>query len=240
MQIENIGSHNISKVWFNATYPESNPFATGEISDDSANFVVLANESATVDDEYFFINRKEYNETRSLVYLTDPNGVIPPAADWMYGRFRNASDEFFWMINKSDVCNKTKNLYIGDLSHKKSSSGTIDFSGSGVVTIALAENGAYGVGDIDSGNLTGYCVAVNATCDNIFLYKWNMDMPGAGTDCDNALYAHGDPDDDASVNGALVPGESIVMRIKVRVPYGVYEGSTTQGVITVIASDVID
>ncbi|MFH1834964.1 MAG: hypothetical protein ABH851_02115 [Methanobacteriota archaeon] len=243
LQIENTGSKNITKIWFNNTYPTDNPFGAGLPSSyDSGNFVVLGNESASGAEDYFFINRVDYNETKQLVYLTDPNGLLPPASDWMYGRFRNASYEYFWMINKSDSCNRTKNLYIGNLAHTASSSGTVNFNTGDVETVVLTAGASdmYGVGDIDSGNLSGYCVLVNASCNQVYLYKLNMDMQGAGTDCDNALYVSGDVDDSAWINGQLPPGGSRIIKIKVRVPYGVYEGETTSGTITVMVSDVVD
>ncbi|MFH1788333.1 MAG: hypothetical protein ABH834_03020 [Candidatus Altiarchaeota archaeon] len=239
VQVENIGSKNITKVWFNSTYPTSNPFAQGAVADNSANFVALANESATTVAEYYFINRAEYNETRQLVYITDPEGNIPPHANMVYGRFRNASEEYFWIINKTGNCNATgATLYVGAIAHTRTVTGKVDFSAAGDRTsVTLTGSGQWGVGDIDAGPLTGYCVQVNATCNQVFLYKYNMDNPGAGTTCDNARYVWNQAGTTTYNTGWLVPGNSAVMKIKVFVPYGVFEGATTQGTIAVIASD---
>ncbi|MCK5040587.1 MAG: hypothetical protein KAR87_06480 [Candidatus Aenigmarchaeota archaeon] len=75
--IRNIGSSNITKIWFNATYPSasntlySDIYGTGDLAlYDTANFVTVSvadktgNDSAIRDDndKYFFINKVEYAE----------------------------------------------------------------------------------------------------------------------------------------------------------------------------------
>ncbi len=92
VQIENIGSTNISYIWFNNSYPSSLPFGSGSSADyDAGNFAVIRMNQTNAD--YFFINRVEYNESE-LIYLQ-----LPVAGTWAHGRFRSANHEWFWTIN---------------------------------------------------------------------------------------------------------------------------------------------
>lgn len=232
IQIENIGSTNMSHVWINATYPSTNPFGSGSNANyDAGNFVVLANQTS---EDYLFPSRWDYNETGVLYYIKDPNGQMPPSG-FNYGRFRNASNEYFWLINNTGACNDTgKYLHLGSTPHNSSQSGTTDFTGSGYINVTLdgTVTGVYGsnwaYGDIASGPMNGYCVAVNASCDAVIFYKWNIDAPG-GTNCANAEYAW-----NSTSNGPLYPGKNFPMMIKVNIPYGVPEGTIEAGTLTVI------
>ncbi len=236
LQVENIGSRNITHVWFNATYPTSSPFGVGSNANtNSGNYVVLANETS---DNYQFINRVEYNATQVLVYLTDPNGNMPPdTSQFVYGRIHNASNEYFWMINKSasGQCNGSAKLYIGNKSHSKTSTGTVNFQSGEVYSYTLQAHpdvpGSWGYADINSGPFSGYCVAVTANCQQVFFSRWNADRPFDA--CSNSVYAW-----DSALKGPLTPGESFYMKIKVFVPFGIYEGSSNTGYITAIASSV--
>ena len=65
----------------------------------------------------------------------DPGGNRPPdAGTYHYGRFRNASSEWFWFVDKTgsgdtDECNETgTTFYIGDNAHTRTSTGSVDFS----------------------------------------------------------------------------------------------------------------
>jgi len=232
IQIENIGSKNITHVWFNASYPTSNPFGTGTNSADAGNFVVLSKNTSS--NEFWFINRVEYNTTTELVYLRDPDGNMPPnASKYIYGRYHNASNEYFWMIDKVTNCNESATIYIGNTSHSKTQTGTTDFKDGDVESFSLFTYKNYGYADIDTGPLNGLCVAVTHDCTRVFFSKWNADAPFHL--CSNVNYAY-----DYNETGTptpLVPGDSFAMNIKVHVPFGIYEGSTT-GTITAIVNSV--
>ena len=246
-QIENIGSTNITALWFNVTQPAVRPFATGtNASYNSANFVWISKENA---DEYYAVDRREYNETRSLIYLTDPAGNIPPdGSTYSYGRFRNTSMEYFWYYAKSGDAS-CGNLYVGDDFHSQGVTGTIDFSsGCGGAGNALtdAPNGdcrsgatASGVGDFCYAdvNIGGelYVVAVHddGTDEGDYLRwtHWNADAPGG-----RSWRASGNYNDYFSTL-TIYPGNSTVADLKIYLPYGVAQGKLSQGVLTVIASN---
>ncbi len=234
IQIENIGSHNITHIWFNNTMPSERPFATANASKYNAgNFVALRKEGAT--GQYWFPNRLEFNETRSLVYLKDPSGNMPPSG-YSYGRFRNNSFEYFWMLDSLTNCNATgTQFYIGDKPHTENATGTTDFTQSDHQTISLtnvatATNWSWGY--ISSGPLTGYGVAVYYTCDRVMFVHWNKDAPGADTDSNIPYFW-----DASGSDPNLTPGNSTVAEIAVYVPYGVMEGTVEQGKLTVIVND---
>jgi len=231
IQIENIGSKNITHVWFNASYPTSNPFGTGTNSADAGNFVVLSKNTSS--NEFWFINRVEYNTTEELVYLRDPDGNMPPnASHYIYGRYHNASNEYFWMIDKVTNCNESATIYIGDNHHSKTQTGSTDFTNASgdIDSFSLSTYENYGYADINTGPLNGLCVAVTHDCTRVFFSKWNADAPFHL--CSNVNYAW-----DSTVDGQLVPGDSFAMNIKVYVPFGIYEGSTS-GTITAIVNGV--
>ena len=235
LQVENIGSHNITHVWFNATYPTSNPFGVGNADNtDSGNYIALSNSTSN---SFQFINRVEYNATTTIVYLRDPEGALPPDnSRFVYGRIHNASNEYFWMINKSATgfCNGTATLYIGNTSHHKTQTGTSDFETGDVESFPLTihpDDVDWGYTDIDAGPFSGYCAAISSDCSQIFLSRWNADRPFDA--CSNSVYAW---NADLASTDPLTPGESFYMKIKAHVPYGIYEGASGTGHITAIVN----
>ena len=247
IQIENIGSKNITYIWLNATYPSNRPQATGTAAlYDTGNFVAIAKEGG----RFYFPNRVDYNETRSLIYLKDPGGARPPdAGTYHYGRFRNASKEWFWFVDSTgsgegDECNETgTTFYIGDDAHTRTSTGSVDFSAcAGALTGAPAgncrsgtltndaDNTQWGYADVNVGG-AHYTVAVNYACNMTMWNHWNMDGPGAEKGSYAEMFWNG------SSNGNFTPGNSTVAEIKVFVPYGTYEGNIASGQLTVIVSD---
>jgi hypothetical protein len=231
IQIENIGSTNITHVWFNATYPASRPFGTGTSSAQNAgNFVVLSKRATN--NSYWGINQLEYNETTALYYIKDVAGAMPPnSAAYRYGRFHNASGEYFWMINKVAACNTGATIYIGKVAHTKTTTGSTNFNvAANYNAFALADDTTFGFADITAGPLAGLCVAVSADCNRVFFSKWNADKPFHR--CSNVNYAW-----NSATDGKLVPGNSFAMGIKANVPYGIAAGSSA-GTITAIVNAV--
>ena len=225
IQIENIGSMNITKIWFNVSQPSERPFATGNGSKyDPGNFIRVKPEGAD-ESQYYFIDRVEFNESRSLVYLTDPDGNTPPSG-YNYGRFRNGSYEYFWMVQPGDCAGKT--FYIGNNPHTKTESGTINFQTGSKTTVTLtAGPTGWCYGDITSGPLAGYVIVVkNNTADVVRWYKYNKDAPAADSATNDVYF----------FEGTLYPGNSTVADLQMLVPYGVVLGQKT-GTLTVLVND---
>lgn len=247
IQIENIGSHNITHIWFNATYPAERPFATANATKyDAGNFVVLAKEPGAGANasncevlgkyaDFKYPNLVEYPEVRALVYVRDDNNNMPPL-NRDYGRFRFASEEYFWMISNATNCGGGS-FMIGNNAHTELSTGTVDFSDVDHVTISLAATGEDGwcYGTVGGGhNLTGYGVLVqNATSGatrKVMLVWWNKDALDSGS--------VGEYFWNSTTDGPMVPGNSTAACIKVYIPYGVYEGTVNTGILTVLANSV--
>jgi hypothetical protein len=228
VQIENIGSVNITAIWFNNTYPSSRPFGTAVASNyDAGNFVVVSRDGL---EDYYFPNRVEYNESQRIVYLIAPDGSSPPdTSKYSYGRFRNSSFEYFWILDRSVSTNGNctdADLYIGTEPHTATTTGDVDFTDNSAISVTPV-NAYWGYAAVNINGML-YCAAVYYLCDVIHFYKWNMDEPGAGL-CANAEYFTTQP---------LAPGASTYANVRVRVPYGVYYGDVNQGTLTVIAQGV--
>ena len=249
VQIQNIGSKNITHVWFNATYPTATPFAIGSTSKtNSGNYVVLAKGNSSND--FYFVNRVEYAEVNTLVYLRDPDGNMPPnSSAFFYGRFRNASNEYFWMVDKKDGNCSDNTFYIGDDPHTVLSTGSVDFEncvsgldnapGDGINACrygTLIRNGEYGYANVNIGGQL-YCVAVSQYCNKTFFSHWNRDYPFNECDGSYSTFAW-NTTNGTDGDGYLVPGESFFMKIKVFVPYGIYEGASNIGKLVVLANSV--
>jgi len=236
-QIENIGSRNLTEIWFNVSQPTGNPYGSGNNgSYVASNFVWIAKETGN----YFAVDRKEYNETRSLIYLTDDDSNSPPnSTKYAYGRFRNATGDYFWMFDKSSGDCDGANFYVGDVAHTQTATGSVDFSTCdaglnnapgtncriGALTAASVSNYCYADVNIGGDN---YTIAVdNTTLDNVRWSHWNQDLPGA----DAAT------NDETFYTGTLYPGNSTVANITVVVTYGVAQGILGSGTLYVIASD---
>jgi len=237
IQIENTGSTNITWIWFNTSYPgqfddpTSGPMGSDEAngSHDGANFVVA---SAYHNETYYWVNRVDYNETTELVYLNTPAG-------WSYGRIRNGSTEYFWAVDGSVDCNGTT-LRIGITPHTVNQDGDTNFDpaeggGDGstyneYTLTAVSPNAGdtgpgIGVADVVVDGET-YCAAVSG-CGVMMLYKWNKDAPGADT-CGNDVFFW-----ENDTHGNLAPGNSTIVDLRVRVPYGVNTGDAAQGTFTI-------
>lgn len=244
VQIENMGSTNFSKMWFNVTQPGSRPFATGSnTSYNAANFVWIAREDQAADSDYFAVDRLEFNESRSLIYLTDPSGNIPPnQTEFNYGRFRNTSFEYFWFVERNGEDCTGADLYVGDEPHKQSVTGTIDFSScSGALTNAPGTNcrtgtltdgsGGWCYADVNIGG-RNYTVIVHDGGDQLRWSHWNAQLPGdGGVDFRPAA----DNYNEFFSETVIYPGNSTVADLKIYLPYGVAKGKLTQGTLTVIA-----
>lgn len=246
VQIENVGSTNISYVWFNNSYPSDSPFGTGDPSEyDAGNFMVIRDNASAGEASYFYANRVEYNETQ-LIYLT-----FDAAYANNHGRLRRAEGEYFWGIDPDGTeCNSTSaNFVIGVVPHNRTQMGTVDLQQAsctaGLTASAAAcrygafegTDGTWAWADVVVGDLSGtywnYSVAVNASCDVVQFVKWAMDAPGstaAGNDFASYFVYDG--------STVLNPGANRIANVKAKVPCGTAAGNVGNGRLTVIAMAV--
>ena len=249
LTIENIGSTNITYIWFNVTQPSSNPFGSGlPNAYDPANWIVLRNTSmpSTTSVPYFVDMLSYANDSQTgdkPAYLTvDSNH---------WGRWRIANHEFFWELvdGGNGLCNDSGDvLRISTVVHNESSTDTIDVSSScsncATVTVVGAQDGwgygnLTGFNSVDSifGSNLNYCIAIAGDCSKVRFIKWNAEAPGvtqtgAGTIiCPNFDYF-------VSPSNKLTPGKVKNAVVNIMVPYGVAHGQMKTGVLQVIAAGV--
>ena len=244
IQIENIGSTNITNIWFNTSQPDVMPFGSGDINNyDPGNFIIIKRNTSS---NWYFVDRKEYNESE-LIYLSLPGGGGSGVAGMAHGRLRSADSEYFWVMNVSDgSCNDTR-FWIGNDPHNQTDLGTVDLSscndpltGAGTPgdcrtgTFTPILGGSYGVLNLslDSSANENYTVITPAVCAgnnvSVRFNHWNMDAPGT-VDGTYTSYLY---------TTSLVPGEHIIANVKIRVPYGTMAGTLPTGSLTVIAQAV--
>ncbi|MFB6204365.1 MAG: hypothetical protein ABEJ75_01835 [Candidatus Nanohaloarchaea archaeon] len=206
IQIENLGSVNITQVWFNNTQPAQRPFGTGNPGAyDSANFLAIDFNMSGVNDRNTFIDRKEFGldqpTGKEIIYLETPSG-------WDYGRFRNASYEYFWTVDDSGTSLDGAKFRIGVEHHNSTQTGSTnlastcsggDATGSntqcnGYTLTNVSINGNWWavteveVGVLDSTTMSNeggaeYCVAMDASQvmgtspPEVEFIKWNKGHP---------------------------------------------------------------
>lgn len=257
IEVENIGSENITHVWLNASVPTSNPFGTGAASNyDAGNFIQIKPNGdiggVASDSNFTFVNRKEFNESNSLSYI-----FTPTDEDWRYGRFRMGDQEFFWAVNttSSGECDTadTDDLRVGNKAHNESATGSNDFRDS---------SSEYTVYDLSAGtNVDAYTtnvwlnsstqqtdrlydVVVNcdATVGNGGTGTWAMrskfNVNPAGEDLtDDAGSAAYVLDGTSQPSDELQPGEHFQMNTSIQVPLGVAVGNVNAGFLRVLVNN---
>ncbi len=242
--IENLGSTNITKVWFSNSYPHSRPFGTADPNAyDPGNFVVITNSSYSTGGgtslPYYFINRVEYPEPYHD-FVKVPIQCETPTYCFK-SRFRNASKEYFFIVDNSSTgrCDDTAQLRISSKPRVTQSSSTeiVDLSAEPPIPLQY-------VGVVASGPWAGnwsatevvvngtdrYCFVVTTNCSMAIFARFNADIPGITSVC-TSIPSYW-------VNGTtIVPGEWREAGIRVRVPYGTVAGQLPPGRLTVYVSD---
>ncbi len=235
IQIENLGSTDITYVWANVSQPTSNPFGTGNVANyDPGNWLVM---KRTSDTNYWFIDRVEFNSSTDYIYLVKPSNWVS------FGKIRDANKEYFWVLNGTATtdpqvyCNgssgSTVSLVVGQDPHNTTQTGTINLVNGNIAYTSITASGDPNWGIVNGISVGGatYCVAVSADCTKLRLFRWNADAPAAG-----ACSAFGT--DGLTLNGGtpIYPGGSLIADVQLHVPYGVPDGSVPTGTLTVVAS----
>jgi hypothetical protein len=242
VEIENIGSENITQVWLNTSVPNDNPFGTGlEQEYDAGNFIEVKpeGEAGTASDTNFrYINRKEFNETGDLSYVFTPDD----AGTWKYGRFKVGSQEFFWTVNTTGPAGTCvtndggDDFRVGQNAHNQTHTGSTDFADGSYTTHSLVTGGS-GDADALAAGVTidppgmdsrSYDVLVNCG-DPTYTVRssYNVNALGApdlvndGSAVEHILNAT----EAADPNAELQPGEHFGLNTSIRVPQGVPSGN---------------
>lgn len=253
VEIENIGSANISSVWLNASQPDDNPFGTGVSTQyDAGNFVMVNSTDeitgqAPVDSGFTYVNRKEFNESNDLSYISTPNET------WRVGRFKSGDQEHFWAVaadtNGNCDSDATDPFRVGQEAHNVTTTGSVDFVSGNYDTYTLssvtgADSNQYVASEVNitlpSGTTRNYDVVVN--CGDPFYVsrtQYNAQLEGLtnlvndGTETEFILNGS-----TAGGEARLQPGEHFEVETQVEIPQGVASGSVTPGRLRVIVDSV--
>ena len=235
--IENIGSSNLTKVWFNASTPSTMPFGSGDSANyDAANMIVILNDTAG---NFSFANRVEFPENDSM-YIRTSFTVSPTSTTDgdLFGRFRNASNEYFFefddMSGASANCSNGT-FRISDSAKTIINTGDTDLTDNTAYTVFPHPTKAYGITEIQVGpSGQYYCVAIPEDCGSVMFHRWNADAPGADTSyCSNI---NGGYYINSTIN-PIYPGQVEKVYIKAYIPLGTPYGALKQGSLTVFVQE---
>ena len=262
IEIENSGSVNLSNVWVETSEPTARPFGTGGASNyDAGNMIQLRGiaESGSTGSggNFLYAGRREYNESNTLSYVQ-----VDAPSDTRYGRFRSGDKQFFWAINGTgDTNNQNGNkcsgnddssFLMGRTSHGKNTLGSVDFRDtSQYVSRDIGTGASDGTGlvnevdvEFSGGNVTydvyTWCGDDTTSQDNstyVAFHKWDRQSqttPGTDLTFSNPDYLFAGS---ASDDTGLQPGEHFTVETRVSVPFGVAEGTVSQGNMTIYASE---
>ncbi|MFC2143033.1 hypothetical protein ACFLQN_01395 [Candidatus Aenigmatarchaeota archaeon] len=233
MDIKNTGSINITNIYGyvdTLSGEPSRPYASDQATDYSAGGVVLIrNESGS---RMFFAGRIEWNWTSNvsntnLSNMTD--GLTTPMAQ---GFLRNSSNQYYWaLINGTGgECNATGTLLAIE---DEPDNGTVQtrFPGVENVTFDGAAAGGWGIFSItrDDSIFDGYCIAVNYTCEKLYVYKHDYRSNPGFDQCSNVNYIR---------EPGLIPGQEESLTLDVHIPLGIPDGAANPSVFTVTGTGV--
>jgi hypothetical protein len=222
--VENTGSENVTQLY---VYPDtlsdeairpygndsSDAYATGGV-------LVIQNET---DPFYYFAGRLEWNWSTSISALN--TSLLTSPVSW--GFFKNNSIEYVWAVgNGTDgLCNNTEAQFAidddvdsGDMTTRTPdpTSITPDFSDADYAYFSVDRAGA---------PLEGYCVAVNATCEKVYIYKF--DKRTGFTQCGNSGFV---------TQNDMTPGNKTQLNLDVFIPHGIPSGELSRATVTFVVT----
>jgi len=251
VEIENIGSTNISHVWFNASTPTSSGFGTGLASNyDAGNFIRISPQgelSSVSNSSSFFVNRREF-ATSNI-----PEYIFRPSDSWEVGRFRAADQEYFWTVNTTTdtndnpICSTAGDAFrVGKTAHNQSATGSNDFrSGSGEFIARTPNDGDSDQSDVVVDNVNvgdrNYRLQINCdTSDSTPVFvdrtRYNVDLGADELGSITNGAAEYVLNEDATTSAALQPGEHFAVDTSVSVPQGVAQGEIDSGFLRVLVN----
>jgi hypothetical protein len=250
VEIENIGSTNITHVWFNASVPADRPFGTGVPGEYNAgNFIQVkpTGDKSTKSPGYFsFVNRKEFSTSNIPEYVFREDNT------WEIGRFRVADQEYFWAAQQGSAdgtaCSTgTDTFRVGNAAHNKTATGSNDFrNGAGEFSNYDLSDGSDGdAGDVvvsSAVNISGANYRVEVDCDPgtsqvaVTRSRYNPELAEDELTSTVGNGAEFVLNETASSSSALQPGEHFNIDTRVSIPQGVAQGSVTDGFLRVLVN----
>ena len=177
-------------------------------------------------EKFYFTGRVEWNWTEYITNTDLSNLSAPVSA----GFFKNTSREYFWAAGANSsgdnsLCNQTDAEFALD---DDIDIGTIGTRTPSTVDIVHdASNKQWGIFSVNRAGspLNGYCVAVNRTCDKIYIYKY--DKRALFASCVNSQFLN---------THQLTPGQVESLTLDIFAPRGLPAGTMKQATLTFVAS----
>ncbi len=259
LKVENTGSEDIQRVWLETTYPNTNPFGTGDEADhDSGNFLQVKPTDASVtgvegnESVYHYIQRVEYfEEDNPLVDLGDFADEYDTVE---VGRVRFGNDEFYVALGHSDTTCETGELRVANTATTPDNLGTTDFDSSNdgewtnySISGAGSTSETYGitesevtfdretVDETQTYDIMSQCDSHGdgPQEDHMILTRYNVEAGTADNLEDDSGDAVQEIFDTSGSGDDLYPGQHFGIDAAVQVPRGVPAGELTEGTLTV-------
>ena len=237
LTVRNTGSLNVSSLYmYTDTIQDErvNPLSSSNASSYAAGGVVVV-KNQTTSQNFYFTGRLEWNSTNSIA-SADYSAVDDPVS---YGFFKNTSAEYVWVIgngtyitvesNTTGACNSSATQFAIETDFD---TGVGSTRTPNILASYIANDTNYTYMSFASGPLNGYCVAINKTCNNAFIYKFDKrPTPNAAggnfAACTSA----------ANLNaGPLTPGAFERLTLDTYIPAGFPAGNMIQATLTFTAN----
>jgi hypothetical protein len=228
LDIHNTGSVNITNIYAFVTTLQNEttrPYGASEARNYSAGGVLVFHNSSSP--AFFWAGRIEWNWTGPIsnIDLT----AIDQNSRSAQGFFRNASTTFVWAVgNGTNGCNDSDAVFAIDSDADLGTAAT-----RAPTTDSITMDGGdleWAYFSVNREPLNGMCVAINRTCDKIYIYKYDK-RSVSGSDfgsCGNSRYIY------AGLN--LTPGAIETITADVWMPRGMPLGNLTKTIWTFVGS----
>lgn len=233
LDLENIGTRNITNVYVDSSNANSNPYGTADPSFYNSSEFVLFNTTSNA--TFYYADTKCWNETKPG-FITAPSGWSEGYETGHFGKFRTVSlgsrtadegEQYYWFTSQDPESGNCSNgsIYFASRPKNSTDDGTTDFTGVTPETLSTTD-WSWGYADIDNGGnaeLQEYSVGVSSDCSEVVIFKYNN---GLCTSCADADYLYA---------GNLMPGSSTFFWVALKVPQGIPDGNLDQGIMTFTA-----
>jgi len=231
LTIKNTGSVNVSNLYVYAdtlTDELPRPYGSSNASYYAAGGVItLKNETSA--EQYYFGGRVEWNWTEDVANkdLTMASTGLDRQAGW--GFYVNISSDYFWAIaNGSDaMCNNSGAKFAVEDDVDLGTTATRTPSVTDITRNAGDQYYSYFSDNRATSPLKDYCIAVNTTCEKIYIYKYDKRTEPNFGGCTNSRYLN---------PGPIPPAQTERLSLDVFVPRGLPAGEMTQATLTFVAS----
>jgi hypothetical protein len=222
LSIKNTGSTNVSSVYAYVSTmvnESARPYTTDNVAAYSAGGLLVFHNSTN--NSYSWAGRMEWNWTEVINNLQTNESKIDPVDSNLtsWGFFRNASTSHVWVIaaNSTDgLCNGSGTVFSIEDANDDGSISTRIPNATSITKDGSDDEFAFFSVKRTTNLLNGMCVAVNRTCNNIYVYKY--DGRSGFNSCTNF----------ANVAERLVPNQLERLVADIWIPSGLPAGNLTR------------